>query len=551
MGLLQFLMKASRPAVFAATLIGVLSGVASVALVALIQRMLRAPETVVPYAGWLFCGLCAAILISRIVSQAMLTRLSQHSVSRLIKHLCERVIDAPLRHVENLGAGRIYATLTTDVMAIAHALNAMPTVFVSAIIMAAGILYLGWLSPMAFAATLGLLAVGVASYRVASKSAHGHLHRGRHHLDTLMRHIDTLIGGVKELKVHAARRRAFFTELLEPADARVREQQIAGFTIQNAAATIGRIQFFVAIGLLLFVGRSAFSLDHATLVAFVLVILYLAAPLERILAWLPLMTRARVALRKIENMRLTLEQGEGLGAAPASPPGWQRLELQGIRFAYGAESDTQPFHLGPIDLTLSPGELVFIVGGNGSGKTTLAKLLTGLYVPDAGHILLDGKAVTEADREAYRQLFSMVFADTPLFEGLVGLDRDQIAAHAQRYLVTLEIDKKVEIRDGSFSTVDLSRGQRKRLALLSALLEDRSIYILDEWAADQDPVFRRVFYQVLLPDLRARGKTAVVISHDDRYFDVADRLVTLEEGRIREHVRLSPALARTVVFESG
>lgn len=537
--------------VIGATLVGVLSGVASVALVALIHRVLRTPDAVVPHAAWLFCGLCVAIVASRIASQSMLTRLSQQSVSRLIKHLCERILDAPLRHVESLGAGRIYATLTTDVMAIAHALNALPTVFVSVIIMVAGVLYLGWLSIPAFAATVGLLVVGVASYRGISKTAHVYLQRGRHHLDALMKHIDALISGTRELKVHAARRHAFMAELLEPADARVREQQIAGFTIQNAAATMGRLQFFVMIGLLLFAGRPVFALDHATLVAYVLVILYLAAPLERIMAWLPLQARARVALRKIGEMRLTLEQGEGLGSDSIPLPAWRRLELQEVSFVYGSGSDAQSFHLGPINLTLTPGELVFIVGGNGSGKTTLAKLLTGLYVPDSGRILIDGAPVTDANREAYRQLFSMVFADTPLFERMVGLDGDRVATHAQGYLEMLDIDGKVAIHDRTFSTVDLSRGQRKRLTLVGALLEDRPIYILDEWAADQDPVFRRVFYQVLLPELRSRGKTAVVISHDDRYFDVADRLITLEEGRIREQTRLSPMATKPVELESG
>jgi putative ATP-binding cassette transporter len=176
---------------------------------------------------------------------------------------------------------------------------------------------------------------------------------------------------------------------------------------------------------------------------------------------------------------------------------------------------------------------VFLVGGNGSGKTTLAKLLTGLYVPEQGEVLLDGKPVPAAAREGYRQLFSAVFSDFYLFESLLGLEGAGLDARAREYLRLLHLDRVVRIQDGRLSTTDLSRGQRKRLALLTAYLEDRPVYVFDEWAADQDPVFRKVFYAQLLPDLKARGKAVLVISHDEHYFHLADRTLELVEGKLR------------------
>ena len=86
--------------------------------------------------------------------------------------------------------------------------------------------------------------------------------------------------------------------------------------------------------------------------------------------------------------------------------------------------------------------------------------------------------------------------------------------------------------DGRFSTLDLSTGQRKRLAMVAALLDDKPIYIFDEWAADQDPGFRRYFYEGLLGELKARGKTVLAVTHDDRYFGVADRVVKRGEGGV-------------------
>jgi putative ATP-binding cassette transporter len=203
-----------------------------------------------------------------------------------------------------------------------------------------------------------------------------------------------------------------------------------------------------------------------------------------------------------------------------------------VTHSYRKETEDETFTLGPIDLALHPGECVFLIGGNGSGKTTLAKLLTGLYFPDAGEIRLDGRPVGEAERESYRQLFSTVFSDFHLFERLHGIEASRTDGPARQYLERFHLERKVRIEGGAFSTLDLSQGQRKRLALLAAYLEDRPIYLFDEWAADQDPAFKEIFYRQLLPELKARGKAAIVISHDDRYFGVADRVVKLEDGRL-------------------
>ena len=191
--------------------------------------------------------------------------------------------------------------------------------------------------------------------------------------------------------------------------------------------------------------------------------------------------------------------------------------------------------LGPVDLMLEQGELVFVVGGNGSGKTTLSMLLLGLYAPESGCVVLNGVEVDDDNREQYRQHFAAVFADFHLFEHLLGddsADAEQRTAEATRYVKALGLGHKVSIVDDRFSTVDLSTGQRKRLALVSAYLDDKPFYLFDEWAADQDPTFKRVFYMELLPELKARGKTVIVITHDDAYFQQADRVLKVENGRL-------------------
>jgi len=215
-------------------------------------------------------------------------------------------------------------------------------------------------------------------------------------------------------------------------------------------------------------------------------------------------------------------------------PEWEELELDAVTHSYHREKEDSVFTLGPLSLTFQRGEMVFIIGGNGSGKTTLVKLLTGLYKPESGQLSFNGEPVTDETIESYRQHFSVVFSDFYLFENLLGVDSPELDAKALDYLIELQLDRKVQVKDGHLSTTALSQGQRKRLALLVAYLEDRSIYIFDEWAADQDPQFKEIFYYHLLPALKAKGKTVLVVSHDDRYYQMADRIIKLANGKLQE-----------------
>lgn len=253
--------------------------------------------------------------------------------------------------------------------------------------------------------------------------------------------------------------------------------------------------------------------------------------------------RARIALEKVKGLGLSLGglDAELVKDDPEPLPEWNRLDLKGVTFAYPADNEGRAFMLGPLNFTLRRGELIFVVGGNGSGKSTLMKVLTGLYSPQSGMIQLDGLSITDDNRSHYCRYFSAVFSDFYLFDSLLGLGGPHLDACASRYLVELELDAKVQISDGAFSTTALSQGQRKRLALLTAFIEDRPIYVLDEWAADQDPHYREIFYKRLLPELKSRGKTVVVISHDDHYYDVADRIVKLDYGRVEYDHRRAAA----------
>ena len=260
--------------------------------------------------------------------------------------------------------------------------------------------------------------------------------------------------------------------------------------------------------------------------------LYMMTPTWALIATLPTFLRGRVSLAKIRELGDSLDavapERVAVAEAASSEPG-VRIELERVTFSYPAPSgDERPFSVGPITLTFSSGEVVFITGGNGSGKSTLVKLLCGLYSPHSGRILLNGTPIDDGNREQYREHFAAIFADYHLFERLFGIDTVGREAQIQEYLALLRLDRKVRIEGGRFSSTSLSSGQRKRLALLTAFLEDRPVYIFDEWAADQDPSYKEVFYLRLLPELKARGKCVIVVTHDDRYFHLGDRTIKLE-----------------------
>jgi putative ATP-binding cassette transporter len=537
MNLLRLLLRTSGWSVALAVAIGLLGGLASAGLIALIQHAL-AGQTAAPIVA-AFAALCLVVLLTKVGSQALLVRLGHQAVHDLYLHLSRRVLAVPLRALEEFGPHRVLALLTEDVPVIANALLGVSILGINIAILACCLAYLAWLSLVVFGWLAGFLVFGTITYLWAVRRANRYLRRAREGQDELLHHFRGLTEGAKELKIHRPRRFGFLEQLLEPACARLRDDLNTGMITYAAAASWGQLLFFVAIGVVLFALPSWMALDAGTLAGAVLTTLYTASPLEAILGWLPAIGQARVSLRKVESLdelggepNVADESADVLAVRPRA-----EVELLGVTHTYHRENEDGGFLLGPIDLSLRPGEVVFLVGGNGSGKTTLAKVLAGLYLPEGGEIRLNGRPVTADDREAYRQHFSTVFSDFYLFERLIGLGAagrttEALDEQAAEYLRHLRLDKKVKVRDGAFSTTELSQGQRKRLALLTAYLEDRPVYIFDEWAADQDPVFKKVFYTQLLPELRARGKAVLVITHDERYFGRADRVIRLDYGKL-------------------
>jgi len=548
MNLLSFLLRASRSIIALSLAAGLVSGLSGVGLIALIHRELgRSPGEASPTRLALaFGALCLVACFARVVSQASMVRVGQETIFKLCLHICRKILSVPLRRFEELDSSALVAVLTEDVLTVANGIAGIPLLGINLPILLACLVYVGWLSPPVLVCGILFTVPAIAVNTFLMSRAVRQLMKARAEQDALVGHFRSMIDGFRELKLHEGRREAFVREGLEASTSRARDLNTNGLTYYALSASWGQLAYFGFIGFILFVLPSLYEISRQALAGATLVVLFLMAPLDVILAWVPILGRAGVSLRRIQALDPAVEN---LGpfeepahspSQPEAPPAFESsLELSGVRYAYNRDDQPSAFALGPIDLTLRPQEIVFLVGGNGSGKTTLVKLLAGLYDCDenAGEIKLDGRVITASDLDSYRSLFTAVFADGHLFKNVLGLGLDPVDldTKASAELARLELDGMVQVNQGTFSTTDLSQGQRKRLALIAALLEDRPICILDEWASHQDPQFKKTFYLEILPEWRARGKTLVVISHDEDYFHTADRVIRLDSGRILDH----------------
>ncbi|BAY81384.1 cyclic peptide transporter [Calothrix parasitica NIES-267] len=537
MNLLWLLLKASWLQVAIAIFTGLVSGGTTARLIALINKAISdgfQSSNTFSDLIWQFPTFALIVVVNSIISQVLLINLSQEAVYQLRLRLSRGILSSQLRHLEKLGTSRLLATLTEDVATLTSTVYAIPFICVDIAIIVGCLVYLSFLSSTVFTFTVGFVMIAVGSIQLLINRAQGYLIAARDEQDRLLKHFRAITEGIKELKLHSARRQEFFDSELQHSAAICRDQNSAALLTFSVSTGVGNLLFFVLVGLLLFALPRISAISPGILSAYILTVTYLMLPMQSILDKLQALSKATVALQKIERMGLVLAGNKEnyIEAKKADIKTFSKIELKQVVHAYPGEDKESRFSLGPVDLSFKPGEIIFIVGGNGSGKSTLAKLITGLYIPESGEIVLDDKVITDDNREWYRQHFSVIFSDYYLFEKLLGMGKPALDEQAQEYLRQLKISHKVTIENGKLSTTELSQGQRKRLALLTAYLENRPIYLFDEWASDQDPMFRDIFYKEILVNLKKRNKTVLVISHDDHYFHLADRIIKLDYGKI-------------------
>jgi putative ATP-binding cassette transporter len=513
-------------------LAGIVGGLSNAGVIALIHASINSGGVGRPDLLYAYAGLCVFVLASNILSQMLLIRVSQRVIVNMRMTLSRQILKTPLQKVEEAGTARILQCLTGDAQTISTAIISLPRICVNVATVIACLAYAWWLSSWLLLGLLVFIGAGVTSYRLAVMRGIAYQRLGRKEADVLMANFRALADGNKELKLNRSRGEVFFYQDLEVCSQSMSGYFVKASSIFAVADVWGRTLFFVFIGIILFILPLYMRVSPGAMTGYLLIILYIMGPIGMLLATVPTLSQAKVSFQRIEELGLSLESSvKERNASASQKPGWRRLEFDGVTHSYRSEMGDTTFTLGPLNLTLYAGDLVFVVGGNGSGKSTFAKILTGLYLPEGGELRLDGQRIDDSNRADYRQRFSAVFSDYYLFKRLPGEHTPELDKRAQEYLTEFHLDKVVRVESGMFSMTAVSQGQRKRLALLGAYLEDRPFYVFDEWAADQDPFFKSIFYTQMLPELKSRGKTVVVISHDDRYYHLADRLIKLESGQ--------------------
>ena len=515
-------------------LCGLAAGGALAALMRLAHRSLTLPSSSIPGAATEFVGILAVYFAMTVVSEWTLNHCAEAFEWDLRRSLTRQILEKPLLELEQLGIAPLLSVVTIHVKTVSAYLLFLPGAVINFAIVVGCFAYIAWLSPLVFALNLAFLVLAATCYLIPEKAAERVGHAAHQAWDRQVRQIDYYLHASRLMQLSRAKRRDFTQNHFEPVGEEVQTLNARYRMIHLFAERFAEVMVLDNLDCLLFVLPRYVDLPLATLTGLVLAALFARPSLKSLLDFFPRTQGARLALRQMSAAGLDPLRAlpDDLPASKPSPI-FRELAFDRVTFAYANDHDQAGFTSGPFSFTIRAGELVFIVGGNGAGKTTLAKLISGLYPPLGGTITLDGENVTDdSHRGSLRERVAAVYTEDPLFSHLLGVEATEIAAQGASLLETLRIAHKTSLAGTQFSTTDLSQGQRRRLSLLNALLEKRPILILDEWAADQDPEFRHFFYVSLLPALRGQGKTIILITHDDRYFAVADRLIRLDGGAL-------------------
>lgn len=486
------------------------------------------------------------------VSQSRMIKLTNELTLDIRVYLFNKITRTQYQQFERLSDGRVLSTLNGDTGVIANSANVVITFITQFITILSAFIYMTTISAISTLVVLAVVVLLVWYYYLTSKKARVNLEKSRSITNTYMSLLNNLIYGFKELSINRKKRKEFNSELVH-ASTEFKSASIKSSLEFLNTAILGNSFIMIVLGILsIVIPRLSLDINVMSLISFVMILLYIIGPINIVLSTIQAITSVRVSWDRIRNvihevsddkeekstfweMVAELEKQEhDLDEPQPVIPKVDKIEIKNLCYTYTKRSKDnkeiiETFEFGPINLTVEAGETLFIIGGNGSGKSTFVKLLTGLYTPVSGEILVNGKPYSGHE---LGEFFSAVFSGEHLFKRIYGVDLNDRKDEVEGLISKLQLVDKVGVEENSFTTIDLSGGQKKRLALLKCYLEDRQVYVFDEFAADQDPEFRLYFYQTLLPDLKQNGSIIIAITHDDHYFHTADKIVKFNYGQL-------------------
>lgn len=518
-------------------LMNLLSAVAAVFLVGLVSSAAQTAATG-RISARLMLMFAITVMLFHITQNYSLVKSSQDT-ERLIHKLRVRLFDLVRRTdlvtVDRIGHASLQGVLTQDTQVLAQVLPMLVIGFQQAVMLIFLAVYLAWLSPLACILAFGLAGLAVAVRFKRIRALRKFMQSAATDEERVFNGLEELLHGFKEVRMSRPRADGLVEDLACASnESRTTNALLKAQWGRNYAVI--EVMLYSLIGLMVFVVPLFVAGYHTIILPATFAVMFIAGPVSTVSFVTPLVTQAELALENIEKMQKKL----GTAAKAADYEATDLLEGDPLSIAlcdatlsYRDAQGHPLFTVGPVTTEFRSGNITFITGGNGSGKSTLLRLLTGLIPLDTGCLLVNGAPLTTGRMQDYRDRISAIFSDYHLSRRLY-CSGDIDSVRIRDLLIRLGMQNKVRVEDGAFSTIDLSTGQRKRLAYVVAELEDKKVIVLDEWAADQDPHFRSIFYEELLPDLKARGKIVICVTHDDRWFHIADRIYNMNEGRIEE-----------------
>ena len=456
---------------------------------------------------------------------------AEGAIYQVRTRVTDKLRHAELPYIETAGHAAIFTRITQDTSLISESAIMLINACQQIIVVFICLLYIAWLSMPGFLLTIGILGTAILMYFYNSNYINTKLHEASGKEAVFFKGIESILMGFKEIKINYKKNEALFTHIKDVSN-EVRDIKIKAGLHLAIDLMFAQTSFFILCASVIFLLPAISAINVDQVVGITIAILFLFAPLGVVVNAFPIFMRANVAVENIYQLEHEIDAASKKEINDEThPPIFESVEFNKVNFHYNHSNGGAMFSVGPINFKINKGEVLFIVGGNGSGKSTILKLLTGLYYPASGNIYVNGNLLERQDYRHFRELYTIIFTDFHLFDHLYGVDEVDYP-RVDSLLKMMRLEKKTTFRNGSFSNTDLSTGQKKRLAYIASLLEDKQIYIFDEWAADQDPEFRKYFYEVLLKDLKAKGKTVIAVSHDDSYFNVADRVMKIESGQI-------------------
>ena len=460
-------------------------------------------------------------------------------IHKLRMRLMDQVRHSELLPLDEIGRAEIVAAITKETATLTQATNMLAFAGQGVVLVFFVAIYIAYLSLLAFALSAVILCVAGVIFHAKNRRLAEETREATKWDNLLFDRLMDILDGFKEVRLNRSRSDHLFDDVVEVS------RTAANIKIRTQSESYKQLVFsqssmYLLLATIVFVVPTFSDTKGGSIMQVTTALMFVVGVCMGIVQTVPILMAANAAADNIERLEARLRAIAATAEISASdlPKRFDKIEMRNIMFSYVDKSSEAIFRVGPVDFTLRSGDLVFITGGNGSGKSTFLKLLAGLYEPDSGEVLLDGVHVGDSNRDAYRALIAAIFVDYHLFQRLYGIV-DPDPAEVRRLLTQFRLLEKTRLTDGEFGTLDLSGGQRKRIALIVSLLEKRPILLLDEWTADQDPDFRRKFYDELLPALQQAGETVVVITHDDRYLDelhLPARRLRMDEGRfVEEH----------------